>query len=68
MYQSTIQPLSNDTSSINPREALYQDLKGRTITLPGLKPIFDDWEGIQQQRINPWVDSLRAKVQERVQA
>ncbi|KAI3395276.1 hypothetical protein diail_1474 [Diaporthe ilicicola] len=50
----------------NARQALLSSIKGQVITIPDLKPIFDDWKGIQSRQIGPWLEPLREKVRGRL--
>ncbi|ROV92483.1 hypothetical protein VSDG_06727 [Cytospora chrysosperma] len=51
----------------NAREALLSSIKGRSITIPNLKPDFDDWRGIRSRHVSQWLEQLRDKVKTRLE-
>ncbi|KAI2640597.1 hypothetical protein GGS26DRAFT_538962 [Hypomontagnella submonticulosa] len=55
------------SSETNKRDELLLKMKGQTVQIPDLKPIFADWKGVYHHHISPWVEPLRRKVNERIQ-
>lgn len=60
-------PDSTKLGAKSERESLLLRLKGQTITIPDLKPIFQDWSDINSQKISPWLELLRGKVHDRLE-
>ncbi|KAI0398124.1 isoprenoid synthase domain-containing protein [Xylariaceae sp. FL0594] len=48
------------------KDELYYKLKGTTVRLPDLRPVFRGWRGIDTPHINPYYESLKLKVAEKL--
>ncbi|ROV86801.1 hypothetical protein VMCG_10850 [Cytospora schulzeri] len=60
-------PIAATSRVNNEREALLSSIKGQIITIPDLKPDFNDWKGIQSRHVSPWLEPLREKVRTRLE-
>lgn len=67
MSQTILTTTAEDVlTTINPREALLLNLKGRTARIPDLKPVLAGWRGTSSRHMSPFIEPLREKVNARL--
>ncbi|GAP82510.1 putative terpene synthase metal binding domain protein [Rosellinia necatrix] len=69
MMMTTLeQPQTVMVQPIDERQQLLLKIRGKTVHIPDLQPIFADWLEVHRHQISPWIEPLRKKVNEKIQS